>query len=148
MFLIIVLFLWYKYELRDYLRITSQPIKWMYLSITLTSRQLRKLVIKFLHSLDFKACRNVLTHWTNLVGFVKWAYDRPSTVKSLAAPSKLKPSLHGIGSGRYLLHITEAGTRVSPVRIQIGASPLYLTNSLLAICSPIHIHLKPQHAWF
>ena len=49
---------------------------------------------------------------------------RPGTVKSRAAPSKLKPSLHRIGSGRYLPHMTEAGTRVGPVRTQIDPSPL------------------------
>ena len=44
-------------------------------------------------------------------------YDRPGTVKSPAATSKLRLSLHRIGSGRYLPHMTEAGTRVSSVRI-------------------------------
>ena len=54
-------------------------------------------------------------HCTKLMGQVKQAYDRPGTVKSLAAPSKFQPSLHRIGSGQYLPHVTEAGTRVSSV---------------------------------
>ena len=60
-------------------------------------------------------------HTTKLVVQVKQAYDRPGTVKSRAAPSKLKPSLH---MDRVGPHSTEAGTRVSPVRIQIDPSPL------------------------
>ena len=49
----------------------------------------------------------------------------PGTVKSLAAPSKFKPSLHRIRSSRYLPHVTEAGTKVGPVWIQIDPSPLW-----------------------
>ena len=57
-------------------------------------------------------------------------YDRPGTVKSLAASSKFKPSLHRIGSGRFLPHMTEAGIRVGLVRIQIDPSPLCDENKI------------------
>ena len=59
-------------------------------------------------------CFNITLNYAGGVGKLG-LYDRPGTVKSLAAPSKLKPSLHRIGLDRYLLHVTEAGTRVSPV---------------------------------
>ena len=55
----------------------------------------------------------------------------PGTVQSPAAPSQSKQSLHRIGSGRYLQHMTEAGTRVGAVQIQID--PSSLCNSRLFI---------------
>ena len=42
---------------------------------------------------------------------VKYAYDKPDTVKSLAVALKLKLGWQRIGAGRYLAFISKAGTR-------------------------------------
>ena len=81
--------------------------------------------------IEFRA-RNIVGHKFLITFFLNTShteltYSRVGKIglcKSPAAPLKLKPSLHGIGSGRYLPHITETGTRVSPVPIQIDPSPL------------------------
>ena len=89
---------------------------------------------EFTHILRFLAefhnnCVFLNSHWTKLVGYSKIeAYDRPGTVQIMAVPSKLKPGLHMIGSDRYLPHVTEAGTGVSPVRIHINLSPLWIAH--------------------
>ena len=72
---------------------------------------------------------------------VKQAQDRPGTVKSLAAPSKLKPSQQRKGSGRKLpLRLVQG---VGPVRIQIDPSSPCVLNILPGAKSLINSNPHP-----
>ena len=63
------------------------------------------------------------------MGQVKWVYYRSGTVKSLAAPSKLKLGRHRIGTGGTCRALLRPVQGVSPVRIQIDPStPWFIWN--------------------
>ena len=61
----------------------------------------------------------------------KWGRsNRPGTVKSLATPSKLKPSWHRTGLGWYLPPVTKAATRGRFIPVQVYPSPVSNSDTI------------------
>ena len=69
----------------------------------------------------------------------------PSTVKSLVAPSKFKPSQHEFGRAGTCCALLRPVQGVGPVRIQIDPSPRWFTDLYLLTKSINPIQWEPYN---